>query len=69
MAAIDPDADVVVRLFHPRRDRWADHFHLAGEYIESRTAAGKATVRLLQPNASERLAERRLFQTLATYPM
>jgi hypothetical protein len=67
VAAIDPDGDEVVRLFHPRRDRWVDHSHLAGEYIESRTAVGKATVRLLQLNSSERLAERRLFQELGTY--
>src|SRR5436305_7567093 len=30
LASVDPATGVVVPLFHPRRDRWADHFRLEG---------------------------------------
>jgi hypothetical protein len=62
-AAINPNTGsgrAAVRLFHPRHDRWADHFRLDGDFIEPLTDAGSATVRLLRLNAPERLAERRL---------
>ena len=69
LASIDPRTGEIVRLFHPRRDRWTDHFRLGGEFIEPLTAVGSATVRLLRLNTSERLAERRLLQTLGSYPV
>jgi len=51
LAGVDPDADRVVRLFNPRRDRWADHFRMDGLRIEPLTAKGRATVWLLELNA------------------
>ena len=60
VASINPKTGEAVRLFHPRQDRWADHFRLDADFIEPLTDAGSATVRLLRLNAAERLAERRL---------
>ena len=60
VASINPMTGEAVPLFHPRRDRWADHFRLDADFIEPLTDAGSATVRLLRLNAAERLAERRL---------
>ena len=45
----------VVALFHPRRDRWAEHFLLHGMRIEGVTAVGRATVQVLAMNDARRL--------------
>lgn len=58
LSSIDPDTGEVVALFHPRRDRWADHFQLAGGRIEPLTPVGRVTVRLLQLNHPDRVEER-----------
>jgi hypothetical protein len=44
------------RLFHPRRDRWEDHFVLTGGYliIEGVTEIGKSTAKVLGFNDSRR---------------
>jgi len=34
IASIDQQTAHTVRLFHPRRDRWGDHFRIAGGFIE-----------------------------------
>ena len=62
VASIDPDTGDAVRLFHPRRDRWKDHFRMDGEFIQSRSQVGAATVRLLRFNLAERVAERRVLK-------
>jgi hypothetical protein len=59
VAAIDPMSGAAIRLCHPRRDRWTEHFRLTDGYIEPLTAIGVATVRLLRLNAVERVAERK----------
>jgi hypothetical protein len=47
LASIDEQTGLIEPLFHPRRDRWSDHFQLERGCIESRTAVGRATTRLL----------------------
>lgn len=54
LAAIDPVANSMVRLFHPRRDEWIDHFSVTGNRIVGKTASGRATAQLLQMNAERR---------------
>ncbi|MGO9257622.1 MAG: HNH endonuclease [Bryobacteraceae bacterium] len=68
VASIDLSTGEIVRLFHPRRDRWTDRFRPDGEFIEARTEVGVATARLLRLNAAERIAERRLLRSLGSYP-
>ena len=68
VASIDARTGKVVRLFHPRRDRWLDHFRIRGEQIEPLTEVGRVTVELLRLNTGERLSERRLLQALGDYP-
>ena len=68
VASIDPDTGQAVLLFHPRRDRWADHFRLDGERILPISVVASVTVQLLRLNAAERLAERRLLQSLGDDP-
>lgn len=45
----------VAPLFHPRCDRWADHFSFRGAYIEGFSASGRATVLVLGMNDTRRL--------------
>ena len=54
LTAIDPQSRQVVPLFHPRQHDWAEHFALAGEVVEGRTATGRATASLLRMNAPDR---------------
>jgi hypothetical protein len=68
VAAIDGRSSEIVRLFHPRHDRWADHFQLEGCSIRAISDVGGATAELLRFNAPERLAERSLLQSLGSYP-
>ena len=56
----NPKTGKVVVLFHPRRDRWSDHFEMRGHVIEPLTATGTVTVRLLRLNSEQRVAERRV---------
>lgn len=60
VAALDPDTGLPVALYHPRRDFWSDNFRLEAAQIVPKTPQARATVRLLQLNKAERLAERRL---------
>src|SRR5437899_496309 len=50
LSSVDPETGQVVVLFHPRRDRWTDHFRLIGGRIEALTSIGRVTERLLQFN-------------------
>lgn len=61
LAGLDPAMGDIVPLFHPRKDRWADHFRWSGPLITGLTACGRATVALLDLNNEERI---RLHQAL-----
>jgi len=59
LSAFDPQTGRMVRLFNPRRHRWAEHFMLRRVLILGRTATGRATVELLRMNAFRRQTLRR----------
>jgi len=52
------DDEVLIRLYHPRRDRWEDHFSWDGAQIVPLSDVGIATVQLLKMNHVDRLIER-----------
>jgi hypothetical protein len=58
----------LVQLFHPRSDRWAEHFQLLGARIEPVNPVGEATVKLLQVNHDTRLREREILALVGRYP-
>jgi hypothetical protein len=64
LSSFDPDTNEIVRLFHPRRDCWADHFKLDGPLLVGRTPTGRTTAWLLQMNSDERLEWRRVLLAL-----
>jgi len=51
LASLDPDSGELTRLFHPRRDRWQEHFQLDGALIVGLTAVGRTTCWLLELNS------------------
>jgi hypothetical protein len=68
IASIHPGTGELVRLFHPRQDRWAEHFRIAGSIIEPLTRMGVATSHLLRLNIPARVVERQALQGLDRYP-
>jgi hypothetical protein len=58
LASFDPQTGALTLLFNPRTQRWGEHFALVGASLDGLTAEGRTTVRLLQLNSAERLAER-----------
>ncbi len=61
LSSIDSDSNSVVELFHPRRHEWRDHFELKAGIVQGKTASGRATIRLLNMNASRRVQLRQEF--------
>ncbi len=54
LSSIDPETDQIERLFHPRKDRWQDHFTLNEDgSISPVSSIGRVTVFLLRLNRSE----------------
>ena len=50
IASIDSETEEMVRLFHPRKDDWGEHFEWHGALLVGRTPIGRATVKLLSIN-------------------
>ncbi len=58
IAGIDPTTGKLTRLFHPRRDRWQEHFAWLGPVLQGSTAVGRTTIRVLVLNSPDRVAAR-----------
>jgi HNH endonuclease len=59
IAGIDPDTGRMSRLFHPRRDRWNEHFEFHGVLLIGKTAVGRTTVAVLRMNSDDQIELRR----------
>ena len=68
LTGIDPDSGALIPLFHPRRDRWVDHFALRGAFIVGLTPTGRTTVYVLAMNARHRLNVRAELIAQGLYP-
>jgi hypothetical protein len=55
LTGIDPLTGSITELFHPRLQRWEDHFVLAGIRIAGTTATGRTTVQVLNMNSDDQL--------------
>jgi len=58
LTGIDPQTNQVTELFHPRRQRWEDHFAWRGIYVVGKTAVGRTTIRVFNMNSEDQLALR-----------
>jgi hypothetical protein len=50
IAGRNPETGEIVPLFHPRRDRWGDHFEWNGGDLIGKTEIGRATIQVLAIN-------------------
>ena len=44
------ESDQIVRLFHPRKDRWGDHFVWHGPLLVAKSDIGQVTIDVLEIN-------------------
>jgi hypothetical protein len=58
IAGIDATTGEVVRLFHPRRDRWEEHFAWHGATLVGLTPIARATIAVLAINHPSAVAVR-----------
>jgi len=67
---IDQTTREVVRLFHPRRDRWDEHFRVEPEdgVIQGLTPVGRVTIACLRMNRDVQREARRSWMRLKLYP-
>jgi hypothetical protein len=67
IASAYPDTGKATFLFHPRHQRWQDHFRLEAARIIPLTPEGRVTEFLLGLNSDERLHERETLIMLGRY--
>ncbi|MDZ7955251.1 HNH endonuclease signature motif containing protein [Nostoc sp. DedQUE09] len=58
LGSFDPETGAFSFLFNPRTQKWAEHFTFSELDLVGLTPTGRTTIRLLQINSDERLAER-----------
>jgi hypothetical protein len=68
LAGRDRKTNQIVRLFHPRRQRWTRHFRWRGARLIGRTACGRATIATFQINHPDRVQLRRALIREGVFP-
>jgi len=58
LSGLDPAAGKLTRLFHPRTDRWEEHFAWEGAQLRGKTAIGRTTIVVLDINHPDTVALR-----------
>ncbi len=68
--AVDPGSGQVVPLYHPRRDKWAEHFRWSADFLTilGQTPTGRATVSRLQVNRASVVNLRRVLRRDGKHP-
>ena len=69
IAGTDPDTGELVRLFHPRKDHWSEHFEWRGPVLAGRTDVGRVTIQVLAINAADFVAVREALIREGAFPM
>ena len=68
--APDPETGEMALLFHPRQQRWADHFSWSpeGDHIIGLTPTGRATIATLKLNREKLVQARKLWVSVGWHP-
>jgi len=61
-------SDDYIRFYHPRKDRWNEHFKLEDAIILPRTPIAESTIKILKLNDTDRLIERQIWLSSNMYP-
>ena len=57
---LSKEPDIAIQLFHPRKDRWGDHFEWNGAILVGKSPAGRSTLSALRINEQEAVDFRQL---------
>jgi HNH endonuclease len=57
LGSIDPVTQKLTPFFHPRLQRWSDHFRFENDSIVPLTAEGRVTAKILQFNSPDRVSQ------------
>jgi hypothetical protein len=68
VAGVLPETGQIIRLFHPRRDCWDDHFEWRGVELSGKTDVGRVTIIVLEINHPQTLAMREAFEREGVFP-
>ncbi len=58
LTGIDPETNELTELFHPRHQKWKEHFKWQGIYLAGKTTTGRTTIRVLKINSEDQVALR-----------
>ena len=67
LTSFDPETNALTHLFDPRSSPWPEHFTFQAGLLLGMSAEGRTTLRLLQINTAERIAERLRLVALGLY--
>jgi hypothetical protein len=69
-SSIDPESGQEERLYHPRQDRWDDHFSVSADSCEIAvlTGIGRVTALCLKMNSRAQLTARPFWVQLGLFP-
>jgi hypothetical protein len=68
VGGIDPAGGKLIRLYHPRRDRWEEHFQWAGATLMGLSVVGRVTIRVLAIDDPDDLAVRQALLDEGVFP-
>jgi hypothetical protein len=68
IVAVAPETDTMVRMFHPRNDRWQDHFEWNEFQVVGKTAIGRGIIDLLGLNHPRRVRIRQAEEPFSLFP-
>jgi 5-methylcytosine-specific restriction endonuclease McrA len=68
IASADPETGNATYLYHPRQDRWQDHFQLDNAVITPLTPEGRVTTFILRLNMPIHIAQRDALIKEGRYP-
>ena len=68
IAGVDPRTGEIVRLFHPRRDKWFEHFRWRGALLLGQTPIARATIVVLSINHPRIVGVREALMAEGAFP-
>jgi hypothetical protein len=68
IAGLDPESKELTRLYHPRKDKWVEHFRYEGAMIVGLTDVGRTTIAVLAMNQPHQRAARQALIDEEVFP-
>lgn len=68
IGGIDPESGKLIRLYHPRRDLWEQHFRWVGPTLIGLSAIGRTKIGVLAINDPDYVAVRQALLTEGVFP-